>query len=88
MMDETKTVRISYTKFGNDVSRLDELLVIKPENFLCYSESDYSQIMELSLFAIDARTIYALAMSFYGSRVQIEHMPKPVPSYINIFIAA
>ena len=39
MMDETKTVWISYTKFGGDVSRLDELLLIKPENFLCYSES-------------------------------------------------
>ena len=40
-MDETKTVWISYTKFGSDVSRLDELLLIKPENFLCYSESLY-----------------------------------------------
>ena len=39
MMDETKTVPISYTKFEIDVSRLDELLVIKPEKFLCYSES-------------------------------------------------
>ena len=39
MMDETKTVWISYTKFGSDVSRLDELLVIKPEKILCYSES-------------------------------------------------
>ena len=38
MMDETKTVWISYTKLGGDVSRLDELLVIKPEKFLCYSE--------------------------------------------------
>ena len=38
MMDETKTVPISYTKFEVDVSRLDELLVIKPEKFLCYSE--------------------------------------------------
>ena len=38
MMDETKTVRISYTKFDGYVSRLDELLVIKPENLLCYSE--------------------------------------------------
>ena len=40
-MDETKTVWISYTKFGSDVSRLDELLLIKPENFLCYSELLY-----------------------------------------------
>lgn len=39
MMDETKTVSISYTKFDADVSRLDELLVIKPEKILCYSES-------------------------------------------------
>ena len=38
-MDETKTVPISYTKFEVDVSRLDELLVIKPEKILCYSES-------------------------------------------------
>lgn len=38
-MDETKTVPISYTKFDADVSRLDELLIIKPEKFLCYSES-------------------------------------------------
>ncbi len=38
MMDETKTVPISYTKFEVDVSRLDELLVIKPEKILCYSE--------------------------------------------------
>jgi hypothetical protein len=49
MMDETKTVPISYTKFGADVSRLDELLVIKPEKFLCYSESFYLKPIE-SLF--------------------------------------
>ena len=45
MMDETKTVWISYTKFGSDVSRLDELLLIKPENFLCYSESLYINLI-------------------------------------------
>ena len=44
-MDETKTVWISYTKFGSDVSRLDELLLIKPENFLCYSESLYIKLI-------------------------------------------
>lgn len=44
-MDETKTVWISYTKLGGDVSRLDELLVIKPENFLCYSESWYIKLI-------------------------------------------
>ena len=45
MMDETKTVWISYTKFGSDVSRLDELLLIKTENFLCYSESRYINLI-------------------------------------------
>ncbi len=44
-MDETKTVWISYTKFSSDVSRLDELLLIKPENFLCYSESWYIKLI-------------------------------------------
>ena len=38
-MNETKRAWISYTKLGGDVSRLGELSVIKPENFLCYSES-------------------------------------------------
>ena len=50
MMDETKTVPISYTKFEIDVSRLDELLVIKPEKFLCYSESFYLKPIELLLY--------------------------------------
>ncbi len=45
MVDETKTVRLSYTKFNGDVSRLDELLLIKPENFLCYSELCYLNIV-------------------------------------------
>ena len=40
-MNETKRVWISYTKLVGDVSRLDELLVINLENFLCYSESCY-----------------------------------------------
>lgn len=40
-MNETKRVWISYTKLVGDVSRLDELLIINPENFLCYSESCY-----------------------------------------------
>lgn len=48
MMEETKTVRISYTKFDVDVSRLDELLDIKPENFLCYSELLCSMFIKLS----------------------------------------
>jgi len=48
---ETKTVWISYTKLGGDVSRLDELLVIKPENFLCYSKSRCSTFIKL-FFAI------------------------------------
>ena len=46
-MDETKIVWISYTKFDSYVSRLDELLVIKPEKFLCYSESCYTKLIEL-----------------------------------------
>ena len=50
MMEETKTVPISYTKFEVDVSRLDELLVIKPEKFLCYSESFYLKPIELLLY--------------------------------------
>lgn len=50
-MDETKTVWISYTKFGSDVSRLDELLLIKPENFLCYSKLRCSTFIKL-FFAI------------------------------------
>ena len=40
-MNETKRAWISYTKSVGDVSRLDELLLIRPENFLCYSESCY-----------------------------------------------
>ena len=51
-MDETKTVQISYTKFDADVSRLDELLIIKPEKFLCYSES-YRLKQPLLFFIID-----------------------------------
>ena len=54
MMDETKTVPISYTKFDADVSRLDELLVIKPEKFLCYSELFCSTLIAL-LFPTDAQ---------------------------------
>ncbi len=45
-MNETKRVWISYTKFDGDVSRLDELLVINPENFLCYSESFYPNVRQ------------------------------------------
>jgi len=45
MLDETKTVRLSYTKFNGDVSRLDELLLTKPEKFLCYSELYYLNIV-------------------------------------------
>ena len=55
-MDETKTVWISYTKFGSDVSRLDELLLIKPENFLCYSESCYPNEKAPLLYAMYAYT--------------------------------
>lgn len=56
MMDETKTVPISYTKFEVDVSRLDELLVINPENFLCYSESCYPNEKAPLLYAMYAYT--------------------------------
>ena len=45
-MNETKRVWISYTKLVGDVSRLDELLVINPENFLCYSESFYANVLQ------------------------------------------
>lgn len=38
-MNETKRAWISYTKLVGDVSRLGELLVIKPEKNLCHSES-------------------------------------------------
>lgn len=55
-MNETKRVWISYTKLGGDVSRLDELLVINPENFLCYSESCYPNEQAPLLYAMYAYT--------------------------------
>jgi len=55
-MNETKRVWISYTKLGGDVSRLDELLVINPENFLSYRESCYLNEEAPLLYAMYAYT--------------------------------
>ena len=51
-MNETRRAWISYTKSSNDVSGLDELLVIKPENFLCYSEYYFLNDMRKLFYAV------------------------------------
>ena len=64
-MNETRRAWISYTKSSDDVSGLDELLVIKPENFLCYSEyyflNDMRKLFYAAYLTMNTQTHSALS---------------------------